>query len=153
MVIPLTELTEVFFLILFFLQSPLHLVGTQQPMAPLRVRYKCREWKLCSTDLSLPAHAGWMNHWAASLSHISRQVLYLQSSWFQLSVLHIVLCQTSAVVPVLLPWLPTSQCFNPSSPAAFIICGSVIHRLCKSDTLNSPTKHSGQKAAVSGNPA
>ncbi|XP_014728372.1 PREDICTED: 24-hydroxycholesterol 7-alpha-hydroxylase [Sturnus vulgaris] len=24
-------------------ESPLHLVGTQQPMAPLRVRYKCRE--------------------------------------------------------------------------------------------------------------
>lgn len=50
------------------------------------------------------------------------------------------------------PWLPTSQCFTPSFPAAFLICGSVIHRLCKSDILNSPTKHSGQKAAVSGNP-
>lgn len=50
-------------------------------------------------------------------------------------------------------WLPTSQCFNPSSPAAFIICEPVTHWLCKSDILNSQTKHSGQKASVSGNPA
>lgn len=55
-------------------------------------------------------------------------------------------------VPVLPPRLPISQCFSPSSPGAFIICGSVIHRLCKSEILNSPTKHLGQKAAVSGNP-
>lgn len=66
MVIPLTKLTDVFFLNFFFLQSPLHLVGTQQPMAPLQVQYKCWEWKLCSTDLSLPAQAGRMDHWAAS---------------------------------------------------------------------------------------
>lgn len=50
------------------------------------------------------------------------------------------------------PWLPTSQCFNPSSPAAFLICGSVTHRVCKPDKLNSPTKRSGPKAAESGNP-
>lgn len=72
-------------------------------MAPLRVQYKCREWKLRSIDLSLPAHAGWMDHWAASQSHIFRRVLCLQGSWFQLSTLYIVLCQTSAVVHVLLP--------------------------------------------------
>lgn len=42
--------TNFMFLLILFLQSPLHLVGTQQPMAPFRVQYKCREWERPSTN-------------------------------------------------------------------------------------------------------
>lgn len=75
-IVALTELTYWFLLIAFFLQSPLHLVGTQQPMAPLRVQYKCRKWKLSSASLpsfaSYPWRDGWMDHWSASLSYMFR---------------------------------------------------------------------------------
>ncbi|XP_010082226.1 PREDICTED: 24-hydroxycholesterol 7-alpha-hydroxylase-like, partial [Pterocles gutturalis] len=53
-------------------ESPLHLVGTQQPMAPFRVQYKCRELKLPSANLPSFASHLWMD------GPLSFPILHLQ---------------------------------------------------------------------------
>lgn len=152
MVIPLAELIEVFFSDFLLSSEPFTFGGDTATLGTITGSVQMPGMKIVQ-HWPFFASPHWMDEPLSCFPSPHLQTGSLPAE-FLISAFNAgtVLCQTSAVVPVLPPRLPTSQCFNPSSPAAFIICGSVIHRLCKSEILNSPTKHLGQKAAVSGNP-
>lgn len=143
MIIPLTELTKVFLSI--SLQSPLHLVGTQQPLTPCRVQYKGWEWREPSTDLPFFA---WMNELLSCFSALCIQTssLLLQSLIPALHCVHALRCYK--------PWqLSLTYGLLPSCLPLVLQNEAVLPNESQSDRLHSPTRPSGHKTATSENPA
>lgn len=143
--------TNFMFLLILFLQSPLHLVGTQQPMAPFRVQYKCREWERSSTN---------------SPRFVSPTELLLyppcSNRFSAIKVLNFNFeCCTYSVYAMTVQsylgsssWLPASWYLKIKLCCIWNLWAKLLAFFGSlTDTLNSLSKHSGQKAATSGNPA